>query len=70
MLASHIIRHLDETSTDEIEITGSQMVLCMKLISFAWSVYDGQRPVEELDATQKSTRIEKVPGLTPFLGYA
>lgn len=47
-----------------------QMVLCMKLISFAWAVHDGQRPLEELDETQKSTRIEKVPGLLPFLGYA
>lgn len=46
------------------------MVLVMKLTSFAWSVYDGQRPAEELDATQRASRIEKVPGLIPFLGYA
>lgn len=67
---SHILRHVQETSLDEIEITGSQMVLVMKLISFAWSCYDGQRPIAELDATQKASRIEKVPGLIPFLGYA
>lgn len=46
------------------------MVLCMKLISFAWSAYDGTRPLEQLDATQKASRIEGVPGLLPFLGYA
>lgn len=67
---SHILRHIEETSLDTIEITGSQMVLCMKLISFAWSVYDGQRPDEELDATQRGSRIQEVPGLIPFLGYA
>lgn len=55
---------------DTIEITGSQMVLCMKLIMFAWSVYDGQQPDSELDATQKATKISQVPGLVPFMGYA
>lgn len=45
------------------------MVLCMKLISFAWSVYDGNRPIADLDATQRGSRIEAVPGLIPFLGY-
>lgn len=45
------------------------MVLCMKLISFAWSVYDGQREAAKLDATQNSSKITEVPGLIPFLGY-
>lgn len=45
------------------------MVLCMKLTSFAWSVYDGQRPEAELDPTQLSSRIVDVPGVVPFLGY-
>lgn len=67
---SHVIRHIQKTSLDVIEITGSQMVLCMKLISFAWSVYDGQQPISALDATQRKSRIESVPGLIPFLGYA
>lgn len=69
-MSSHIVRHFDKTPATTIEITGSQMVLCMKLISFAWSVYDSQRPDEELDATQRSSKIEGVPGLLPFLGYA
>lgn len=67
---SHVLRHLDDTPLTTIEVTGSQMVLCMKLISFAWSVYDGTRPLEQLDTTQKASRIEGVPGLLPFLGYA
>jgi lysophospholipid acyltransferase len=45
------------------------MVLCMKLISFAWSAYDGARPIADLDATQRGSRIAEVPGLVPFLGY-
>lgn len=45
------------------------MVLCMKLISFAWSVYDGHRAESALDPTQKSSKIDTMPGLIPFLGY-
>lgn len=67
---SHIHRHLQGHDVVDIEITGSQMVLVMKLTSFAWSVYDGQRPDAELDATQRASKIEKMPGLIPFLGYA
>ncbi|GAA5952711.1 hypothetical protein JCM21900_000412 [Sporobolomyces salmonicolor] len=69
LAVNHLIRQLWETPLTTIEITGSQMVLTMKLISFAWSVYDGQRPVEELDKTQQGSRIEKIPGLVEFLGY-
>lgn len=45
------------------------MVLVMKLTQFAWSVYDGSRPVEELDSYQASQRIVEVPGLLEFFGY-
>ncbi|GAA5928633.1 hypothetical protein JCM3775_004589 [Rhodotorula graminis] len=70
LAVNHVLRHLDDTPLTTIEITGSQMVLCMKLISFAWSVFDGTRPLDQLDTTQKASRIEGVPGLLPFLGYA
>ncbi|GAA5830940.1 hypothetical protein JCM11251_005086 [Rhodosporidiobolus azoricus] len=70
LAVNHIIAFTTDISPDIITITGSQMVHCMKLISFAWSVYDGTRPDSELDATQKSSKIEGVPGLLPFLGYA
>ncbi|KAK4049456.1 Lysophospholipid acyltransferase [Microbotryomycetes sp. JL201] len=66
---NNINTFVHKVDRDNIEITGSQMVLCMKLISFAWSVYDGQQPDAELDATQRSTKISKVPGIIPFLGY-
>ncbi|GAA5973687.1 hypothetical protein JCM11641_005079 [Rhodosporidiobolus odoratus] len=67
---NHILTHIAAVPSTTIEITGSEMVMCMKLISFAWSVYDGTRPESELDATQKASKIEGVPGLLPFLGYA
>jgi hypothetical protein len=35
-----------ETAPTTIEITGSQMVLAMKLTTFAWNVYDGRRKLE------------------------
>ncbi|KAM0792801.1 hypothetical protein ACM66B_002570 [Microbotryomycetes sp. NB124-2] len=66
---NNVHTYINGINPETIEITGSQMVLCMKLISFAWSVYDGQQPDAELDATQRSTKISDVPGLIPFLGY-
>ncbi|GAA5895204.1 lysophospholipid acyltransferase [Sporobolomyces salmoneus] len=67
---NHILRQIEgNDGLSEIEITGSQMVLTMKLISFAWSVYDGQLPLEKLDKTQQASRIENVPNLLQFMGY-
>jgi lysophospholipid acyltransferase len=45
-LYSHIIRAMYELSYETVEITGPQMVLTMKLTTFAWNVWDGRRPVE------------------------
>jgi hypothetical protein len=33
-------------SYETFEITGPQMVLIMKLTTFAWNVWDGRRPIE------------------------
>ena len=43
---SHIIRAVFQLSYETFEVTGPQMVLTMKLTTFAWNVYDGRRPVE------------------------
>jgi lysophospholipid acyltransferase len=67
---SNIIAFMRDPTFSKIDISGSHLVLVMKLHSFACSVYDGQRPLEELDETQKASRIPEVPGLLPFLGYA
>lgn len=43
---SHIIRVLFNFSYETMEVTGPQMVLVMKLTTFAWNVHDGRRPAE------------------------
>ena len=45
-LQSHVIRTFDESGYETIEISGPQMVLTMKLTTFAWNVWDGRRPSE------------------------
>lgn len=65
---------LNEQSTDSIDITGSQMVLVMKLTSFAWSYYDGSytedHDFNELSEYQKSRAIRQHPSILKFLAYA
>ena len=43
---SHVIRVLYGFSYETMEVTGPQMVLTMKLTTFAWNVWDGRRPAE------------------------
>ncbi|PLW34344.1 hypothetical protein PCASD_10613 [Puccinia coronata f. sp. avenae] len=66
---NHARRLFWDVSPDRVEITGSQMVLVMKLSTFAWNVYDGQQPANSLDAYQRSTAIKELPGLLEFFGY-
>ncbi|WVW84013.1 hypothetical protein I302_106040 [Kwoniella bestiolae CBS 10118] len=69
LLYNHIHRHIIGTSASAIEITGSQMVLAMKLTTFAWNVHDGKQRTENLDASQLETRLTKLPDPLAFLGY-
>jgi hypothetical protein len=46
LFESHVIRAVYGFSYETMEITGPQMVLTMKLTTFAWNVYDGRRKVE------------------------
>ena len=43
---SHVIRAVYGFSYETMEVTGPQMVLTMKLTTFAWNVFDGRRKVE------------------------
>ncbi|KYQ90954.1 60S ribosomal protein L5 [Tieghemostelium lacteum] len=52
-----------------LDYTGPQMVLTLKLTSFAWNLYDGTRPVSELDADQKRRAISKIPSLLEYYGF-
>ncbi|KAK2462342.1 hypothetical protein APHAL10511_005648 [Amanita phalloides] len=70
LMINHIIRAVYGFSYETIEITGPQMVLTMKLTTFAWNVWDGRRPTEDLDKWQLSKRVTEYPSLLAFLGYA
>ncbi|VEU21202.1 DEKNAAC102163 [Brettanomyces naardenensis] len=66
---------LDPSSAD-IDVTGAQMVLVMKLTSFAWSYRDGQlykndreKFNRELNQFQRSRAIINAPSIISYLGY-
>ncbi|RKP07617.1 endoplasmic reticulum protein [Thamnocephalis sphaerospora] len=66
---THIAR-MDETSDyAKADFSGAQMVLVIKLTSFAFNVHDGRRKEQELNAYQKQYRIMKMPSLLEFMGY-
>ncbi|KAK7061370.1 MBOAT, membrane-bound O-acyltransferase family-domain-containing protein [Favolaschia claudopus] len=67
---NHVIRSIFQFSYETLEVTGPQMVLTMKLTTFAWNVYDGRRPAEDLDKWQTAKRITQFPTLLEFLGYS
>lgn len=59
MLVTHIKEQLGDSGdfVNEIGISGSQMILVIKLTSLGWDVYDGTRPVETLSDYQKQSRV-------------
>lgn len=69
LTATHLYRNLSGVPITEIEVSGPQMVIVMKLATFAWNVYDGRRKSDDLDQTQKATAIPEIPGLLEFLGF-
>lgn len=70
LTVNHVIRAVYGFSYETMEVTGPQMVLTMKLTTFAWNVYDGRRKAEALDKWQLSKRITKYPSILEFLGYS
>ncbi|KZT12889.1 MBOAT-domain-containing protein [Laetiporus sulphureus 93-53] len=70
LTVNHIIRAIFDFGYETFEITAPQMVLTMKLTTFAWNVFDGRRPAEELDHWQMEKRVTDYPSVLAFLGYA
>ncbi|KAJ2929534.1 hypothetical protein H1R20_g7551, partial [Candolleomyces eurysporus] len=70
LTVNHVIRAVYGFSYETMEVTGPQMVLTMKLTTFAWNVFDGRRKAEELDKWQLSKRVTKYPTILEFLGYS
>jgi len=70
LTANHLYRAFANISLATFEITSCQMVLTMKLTTYAWNVHDGRQPVETLDKWQTEKRIVRQPSLLEFFGYA
>ncbi|KAJ7087231.1 endoplasmic reticulum protein [Mycena belliarum] len=70
LTVNHVIRAVYNLSYETLEVTGPQMVLTMKLTTFAWNVYDGRRPAADLDKWQMAKRVTQFPSLLEFLGYS
>ncbi|EIN10257.1 MBOAT-domain-containing protein [Punctularia strigosozonata HHB-11173 SS5] len=70
LLVNHFAREMSGLGYETFEITGPQMVLVMKLSTFAWNVHDGRRPISDLDKWQQKKRVTAYPSLLAFLGYA
>ncbi|KAJ3863661.1 endoplasmic reticulum protein [Lentinula novae-zelandiae] len=70
LMFNHIIRVIYDLSYETIEVTGPQMVLTMKLTTFAWNVWDGRRDPKDLDKWQLEKSVREFPSLLEFLGYA
>ena len=68
MSVNHIARQA-ANSPSTIDITGSQMVLVMKLTAFCWNVADGVLPEELLSDLQKERRIVELPSLLDYASY-
>jgi lysophospholipid acyltransferase len=66
MSISHIWRQAANAPSD-IDITGAQMIMLLKLSAFCWNVADGQLPSDQLTDHQKDRMLKDVP---PILDYA
>ncbi|KAH6603414.1 mboat family, partial [Trichoderma cornu-damae] len=53
----------------EVDITGAQMVLIMKLSAFCWNVADGQLPAEQLSEFQQNRALRELPSLVDYAAY-
>jgi lysophospholipid acyltransferase len=72
----HAQFQIREMNPGEIDFTGAQMVMVMKLSAFAWSYWDGQlfkknkeKFENNLNVYQKSRAILNHPSLISYLGY-
>jgi hypothetical protein len=60
-----------------MDFTTSQMILCLKLISFAFNCYDGKKMQEKKEdgkeasvpVHHQSLALQTVPSLPEFFGY-
>lgn len=69
MAYTHLYRQIYHYGDTKMDFSGPQMVWTIKLTMFAYNVYDGQIPENQLSLYQLSRRITKLPSFVEFLGY-
>ncbi|KAF9920920.1 lysophospholipid acyltransferase, partial [Modicella reniformis] len=69
MSVSHLMRQLTDYRGYRLDHTGPQMILTMKLISWAFSIHDGRRNPKELSKYQQEHAITTFPNLLSYLSY-
>ena len=68
MSVNHLHRQF-VSRPDEVDITGAQMVLIMKLTAFCWNVQDGRLNRKDLADFQKEKALTELPNLLDYAGY-
>ncbi|KAK9362732.1 MBOAT, membrane-bound O-acyltransferase family-domain-containing protein [Lipomyces starkeyi] len=66
---NHVNRYFNPLWESQVDITGAQMVLVMKLSAFGWNVHDGRRPAAELSSIQKDRALPTLPTIIDYLTY-
>ncbi|KAF9431185.1 lysophospholipid acyltransferase [Entomortierella beljakovae] len=69
MSVSHLMRQLTDYRGYKLDHTGPQMILTMKLTSWAFSVYDGRRNPKDLSRNQQEHAVKDFPSLLHYLSY-
>ncbi|KAK9240740.1 MBOAT, membrane-bound O-acyltransferase family-domain-containing protein [Lipomyces kononenkoae] len=69
LTVKHVERYFNPLWDSEVDITGAQMVLVMKLSAFGWNVHDGRRPPAELSPIQKDRALTTLPPIVDYLTY-
>jgi len=73
MTAGHLHRQFINYLGWDMDFTGSQMVLTIKLYSLAYNLYDGEHlaagGTDRASSRCKHLALDKLPGLIEYLGY-
>lgn len=68
MSVSHIYRQM-ANSPSSVDITGTQMVMVMKLSAFCWNVWDGKQKPADLNDDQKDRMLTQLPKPLDYAGF-
>ncbi|KAF9421187.1 lysophospholipid acyltransferase [Podila epigama] len=69
MSVSHLYRQFNDYRGYKLDHTGPQMIMTMKLTSWAFNVFDGRRNPKELSRYQQEHAITTFPTLINYLSY-